>query len=232
VNELGWDNGWYYSDLTGGLGVIPVSMRSGLTCFGWGPTQATRLYYIDQNNHVNEIGWDNGWYNFDITGDLLNKPKPPQPASGLSGLTGFGWGPTQATRLYYIDANYHVNEIGWGSNGWYNSDITGQTKGPPAQSWSGLTCFGWGPTQATRLYYIDAYNRVNEISWGNGWYNFDITNQINGPYANPWTGLTCFGWGPTQATRLYYIDQNNHVNEIGWDNGWYNSDTTTVAKEV
>jgi hypothetical protein len=207
-----------------------IAQAAPLACFSWGATQATRLYCTGESacfkrfNNVNEVRWDNGWYYSDITGGL------GIPAAAGSGLACFGWGPGQATRLYYIDQNSHVNEIGWGDGqlGWYNFDITQQLGGHPlASPGSSLTCFAWGSTQSTRLYYIDQNNHVNEIKWDQGWSNFDITQQLGGhPLANPRSGLTCFAWGPTQSTRLYYIDQKDHVNEIKWDQGWSNYDIT------
>jgi hypothetical protein len=55
--------------------------NSKLTCFGVDGS-ATRLYYLDGNQHVNELAWNNGWSNTDMTAATPATAKAPAAAAG------------------------------------------------------------------------------------------------------------------------------------------------------
>ena len=91
----------------------------------------TRLYYLDGNSHVNELAWNNNaWVNTNITANVTDPPAPKAAAAG-SPLACFGVNGS-TTRLYYLDANNHVNELAWNNNAWVNTNITANATDPPA----------------------------------------------------------------------------------------------------
>ncbi len=166
--------------MTAAAGSPAAASGSALACFGVNGS-ATRLYYLDPNNHVNELAWNNGW----STTDMTAAAGSPIAASG-SALACFGVNGS-ATRLYYLDSNSYVNELAWNSN-WVNTDMTAAAGSPVAASGSPLACFGVNGT-ATRLYYLDGVHHVNEIAWDNksAWQQYVVAlfgNQIVGAVDN------------------------------------------------
>jgi hypothetical protein len=236
INELSWQNGWVNTDITADLpnsepaGSGVPAPGSPLTCFGVGGS-ATRLYYLGAGNVVNEIAWQSGWVNTAINSQAL-------PGSAL---TCFGVGGTDP-RVYYLPQSpYNITGITellhiadpphqWGG------DTTRATAAPGTP----LTCFGAGGT-VTRVYFLYTDNHVWELGWdtspvgdlvGNppiGWYTTDITAASGAGPAAAGSPLTCFGFQGS-ATRVYYFDQNNHVNELAWEGHWVNTDITAAAR--
>jgi hypothetical protein len=87
---------------------------------------------------------------------------------------------------------------------------------------SDLTCFGVGGS-ATRVYYLDTGNNIQELAWEGSW----VVNAT-GAVASSDSPLTCFGVGGT-ATRVYYLDTSGNVKELAWENGWVVNSTGAVA---
>jgi hypothetical protein len=204
---------------------IPVFADAGspLTCFGVAGT-ATRVYFLDARKDVYEVAWENGW----VTSNLTAAAKAP--AAGMfSGLTCFGVGGT-ATRVYYVDANGDVYELAW-ENGWVATNVTAKAGAPPADGGNNLTCFGVGGTDS-RIYYTDlvgAVGSVYELAWVNsGWVATNVTAEARAASVYRGTPLTCFGVGGT-ASRIYYLDNDAHVQELAWENGWMATDVTAQA---
>ena len=93
-----------------------VAGGSHLTCFGVGG--AARVYYLDVNNQVNQLGWDSGsWH---------NEPLPGQAAAG-SALTCF-WVDGKVPHVYYLDVNNYVNELTSEKNSWIHNDVVDAIK--------------------------------------------------------------------------------------------------------
>ena len=118
VYELYWDNGWGYNKLTGTGGQAPgapSALLGGLACFGVNGS-ASRVYYTGPNHDIYELYWDNGWGYNKLTGAGGKAPSAPPAAPG-SALTCFGVNGS-ASRVYYIDADGHVNELAWLNGGW------------------------------------------------------------------------------------------------------------------
>ena len=89
-------------------------------------------------------------------------PVTAEPGSALAcfGVNG------SATRLYYLDTNYNVNELAWVNNQFVNSVLPGS-----AVPRSSIACFGVNGS-ASRVYYLDADYRVDELAWlGNSFVN-------------------------------------------------------------
>ncbi len=201
---------WVGMDMTAAAGSAVAESGSALTCFGVNGS-ATRLYYLDPNNHVNELAWNNGWSNTDTTAAAGS----PVAASG-SALACFGVNGS-ATRLYYLDASNHVNELAW-NNGWSNTDMTAAAGSSVAASGSALACFGVNGS-ATRLYYLDASNHVNELVWNNGWSNTDMTAAAGSPGAASGSALACFGGTAAPRAFITWTQTTTSTNWPGTTDG-------------
>ena len=209
----------YWSNVDGkcisGASTKTAVAGGALTCFGVGGN-ATRVYYLDASNNINELAW---------VDRFVNNVVATSAARGTA-LTCFGVGGTD-TRLYYLDQRNNVTELAWvgGNNPWAINHIPGAVAAPG----TALTCFGVGGTD-TRLYYLDQRNNVTELAWVGGNNPWAI-NHIPGAVAAPGSALTCFGVGGTD-TRLYYLNQQGSVVELAWvggNNPWAINHTGAVA---
>jgi hypothetical protein len=280
VSELAWQDRFVDTspDITTQTQANNAGAGSGLACFGVNGSDA-RVYYLDVNNHLIELAWAGGWQ---VPATDISAQTGAAPVAG-SALACFGVNGS-ASRVYYLDKNYHVNEVAW-HNGWKQppTDITQQFGAPPAIAGSALACLAvngtdarvyyfaggidvyelqwsngqWTPNQLTggglaggpsalpaaknalacfrvdggnsRAYYLvnnlnfmSNENNVYELAWDNGWGNTQLTgtggHAGGGPAASA-TKIACFGVDGS-ASRVYYLDVNNHLIELAWDNGW------------
>lgn len=118
VYELYWDNGWGWNKLTGSDGKAngaPSASAGGLACFGV-KSSDSRVYYLGPNDDVFELYWSNGWAWNKLTGAGGKTPNAPAAAPGTA-LTCFGVNGSDS-RVYYLDAAGHVNELAWLNGGW------------------------------------------------------------------------------------------------------------------
>jgi len=245
VIELAWhsnDNHWYWRIVTNDAKPVDVGTSINQAAPGSSLTSTTlggnpRVYYLDANNHVNELAWhsnDNTWYGRDVTEDAT------QAAHGSSlTSTTLGGDP----RVYYLDANNHVNEMAWHTQGnnWSWRDVTEDAgaslhKNAPGSSLTSTT-LGGDP----RVYQLDVWNNVIELAWhhnDNHWYWRIVTNDAKPVDVGTSINQAAPGSSLTSTTldgnpRVYYLDANNHVNELAWhsnDNTWYGRDVTNDAK--
>jgi hypothetical protein len=177
---------------------------------------------------VAELYWDNGWAFNVLTGSGGKASGAPSAAPG-SPLACFGVNGS-ASRVYYLVSNLafvdpviDVYELSW-NNGWAYNKLTGAggaAGGAPSALLGGLACFGVNGS-ASRVYYNGPNHDVYELYWDNGWAYNKLTGAggkaPSAPPAAPGTALTCFGVNGSDS-RIYYIDANDHVNELAWVNG-------------
>ena len=228
VNQMAYDgSSWYNQDLT----VLAGSSTLAAPATGaarYLASDGARFYYIDTSQHINEMGYhgSNGWVNFDITA-LSETGAVAAPGTGLAVYLA-GDGP----RVYYIDTNEHINELGYhGSDDWVNFDITALSEtGAVAAPGSGLAVYL--ASDGPRVYYADTNQHINEMGYhgANDWVNFDITAlSETGAIAAPGCGLAVYL--ASDGPRVYYADTNRHINEIGYHgaNDWVNFDVTALA---
>jgi hypothetical protein len=246
VWELGWNGAsWFFGNLMLEAAGFPAPANgTALNCVGVNSTNS-RVYYLDNGGNVWELGWNGDdwfpWYASNVTSQAAPSWQGPgslQPAASGSALTCFEVQGTNS-RVYYLDANGNVWELGWNGSSWFAGNITSQAgavwQGPgplqPAASGSALTCFGVGGTNS-RIYYLDGNGNVWELGWsGSNWYAGNVTAQATGgpPPAASGSALTCFAVNG-QNSRIYYLDGNGNVWELGWNgSNWYAGNVTAQA---
>jgi len=198
----------------------------------------SRVYFLDTNKGVIELAWDHGWGFADpLTGSAGAAANAPSAAPG-SALACFGVNGS-ASRVYYLRPTisenlntFDVSELYW-DNGWGYNALTGPggraSGAPSAAPGSALACFGVNGS-ASRVYYfvnnlsfVENRTDVYELYWDNGWGYNQLTGTGgkagNAPSAATGSGLACFGVNGS-ASRIYYFDLSNDINELYWDNGW------------
>ena len=236
------------------IGIIDVPSMTNITTEAWlrQPTTetkhiplagfpdaslASRIYFLDTaslgsgwgTDHAFELAWDNGWAN---TGDLTAKTSASATAPH-SALAGFPVA-NGASRVYFLDANNHVNELAWENNAWVNTgDLTAKTSASAAVPGSALAGCPVA-NGASRVYFLDANNHVNELAWeNNAWVNTgDLTAKTSAAAASPGSPLVGFPVA-NYAMRVYFLDANNHVNELAWENNaWVNTGDLTAKTDA
>jgi hypothetical protein len=215
IHELGWTgSGWEHTSLAATQGVYRAASGSALTSFALN-NGYTRLYYLDVQNWAHELGWTgSGWERTDLQGS-----QGGIPAAAGSPLTSFALN-GDSTRLYYFDKDGWVNEVGWTGHGWEHTNLSGTQGSYRAASGSAMTSFALN-SGYTRIYYLDGQNWVHELGWtGSGWERSDLQANQGGVPATAHSALTSFALNG-DSTRLYYLDNNGWVHELGWTgSGW------------
>lgn len=129
-----------------------------------------------------------------------------------SPLTCFGVSES-ATRLYFLDGNYQVNELALTADGWDGGSLL-VTTAPD----SSLTCFGVGGKEP-RVYYVDPDRRIIELAWSpqNAWVSHVLPGE-----AAPDSPLSCFGQNGLY-TLLYYVGTDRQVHELAWGGAFFDT---------
>jgi hypothetical protein len=184
------------------------------------------VFYIGSNYHVYQfyMPWNGSWVNQDLTAN----------AGGLPDYDGYlaAFADGAGEHVFYMDDNLrHVHQLFWSWSGskWVDQDLTGQSSGASLIS-SGLTAFydAWGehaiyPALVGGVVHIDQLY----VPWGKNWVNQDLTATNNGHVALDATPLTSFA--DVLGESIYYLDTNEHVNQLFAEADWANEDLTVLA---
>ena len=188
-------------------------------------SDGARFYYIDTNQHINEMGYhgSNGWVNFDITA-LSETGAVAAPGTALAVYLA-----SDGPRVYYIDTNQHINELGYHGSDWVNFDITALSETSAlAAPGSGLAVYL--ASDGPRVYYADTNRHIDEIGYhgSNDWVNFNVTALAGtASLATPGTSLTLIPLNDGQ--RVAYADTSQHLNQIAYSGTWYDQDLTAFS---
>jgi hypothetical protein len=210
IFELAWDNNnWIKS---GPLGNPPATANpcSPLTCLYTG--SGSRVYYLDTNNNIRELAWNDGWQ---PPSHQLAVARPLSPLTCL--YTGSG------SRVYYLDPTNNICELAWNNNGWSVTNITNELATHPNSPLtnSPLTCLYTG--SGSRVYYLDINNQIRELAWNDGW---NPPSEALAPPAQGLSQLTCLYTG--SGSRVYYVAPEAGISELAWDGSGWNV-TITLA---
>jgi hypothetical protein len=240
VMELYWDGNWHNTDLTVASGVPPTAPAPGtsLVAYAFENTKTQHRFYFGYSPagplHVMELyGNDNGWGWSDITDRAGN---PTGPAT-VTSLVGFAFEKTNTAHVMYVDEPNHVMELYW-DGGWNQNDLNKDaTHGHPGvvqnpTDDTPLVGYAWEETSTAHVMYLGINNDVIELWWDNGWNIHDLfvadPTAPTAPLRN--TPLTGYAFGYTSTQHVMYLDINNHVAELWWDdNGWHHNDLTAAT---
>lgn len=229
IDEMGYhgSNGWANFDLMTQAGTAS-STAPGTPLTMYLASDGPRVYFIDSNQHIDEIGYHNSseWLNF----DLMNQAGSGTVAEVGTPLTFYV--ASDGPRVYFVDTDQHIDEIGYhGSNGWVNFDLMSQAGiNTTAASGTPLTMYtAWdGP----RVYFVDTNQHIDEIGYhgSNGWANFDLMSQA-GVSTTALAGTPLTSYLASDGPRMYFLDANQHIDEMGYHNSadWLNFDLMSQA---
>jgi lysophospholipase L1-like esterase len=260
LQELAWFEGtWHVRPVRQEAGAPLVNVGTALTGFGVGLDLDPRVYYLDTDNKVQELGWQHEtdtWF-FRSVWQEAGAPR----ALKNSHLTGFGVGDSLDPRVYYQDEQNQIQELGWLPNPapagtwyvrpvWQDAKDANKNPAPAVTRGSALASFAAGLDVEPRVYYLDTNNHIQELGWlpnpapSGTWYVRDLWRDVTEasgnapPNAAPGTLLAGFGTGATRDPRIYYLDTSNHVQELGWlpnpapSGTWYVRHVSQEAKDA
>lgn len=157
-------------------------------------------------------------------------------STAAASTTGFAIPTTTAAGVGYLGTDNHLHLVTTGAGGVnpVDTDLTAistggtPSTGIPASPGSALT--GVAAFASSSAFYYIANNHVVQVSNYNGiWPTADLTAFTGAPLAaanSSLTSLTLDGTNPA----VYYIDVNNHVDELAVSGGlWHWRDLTQVS---
>ncbi|BFU43356.1 hypothetical protein KRMM14A1004_15930 [Krasilnikovia sp. MM14-A1004] len=199
-----------------------ASLSVGVPAFGGGLTSllnptggAPQTYYEDGYGAIHQLNQNYGRWS-DINVSTPSAAIQARPGSALASL------PLSSDRVYYFSGDGHLQELAQAWNWQTSTDVTVASRGLPAVAGSGLAAIavsGGNP----RVYYINAAGHIEEMAWGGGWHQTDVT--AGGAVAGAGSKLTAVALGGS-SPRVYYTSAAGHIIELSWGGGWHSNDLT------
>jgi hypothetical protein len=122
----------------------------------------------------------------------------------------------RAVVIYYFDKSNHVYML----NRWIAKDLTTEASGPLAGPNGSLTILPIGSYPV--VYYTDTNGHIWELQYYNGRLNAgDLTLAAGGQHPVK-SGSTLLSMSNANFTAVYYLDSNNHVCELRYENKKWN----------
>nr|WP_238361892.1 C1 family peptidase [Actinopolymorpha pittospori] len=189
---------------------------------------SSRLYYMGGEQHVHELGWNDRWYQSDLTTRAVGAPRPAAHTS----MTGFAVS-GRDSRVYHLTTDGSVNELWWSGGsfwdtGWHDSNLTVVTGAPRARPGSAIGSLAIAGTDS-RVYYVSDDGHIHELWWSDRWGHGDLSALTAAPGAVTGSPLACFASGGTQP-HVYYIGADGHVHELFYNSdGWSHLDLSQAT---
>ncbi|GCE06815.1 hypothetical protein KDAU_41440 [Dictyobacter aurantiacus] len=150
---------WRDSDLTQSAGA-PLANGNVIVAYEWRIAGSIHIDYIDVRNNIQELSRTalNAWFVSDLT-TVTNRPL----AAGKS-LAAYDWVQGNMRVVVYVDESKHVQELALPPfDRWQGNDLTQQAVIPLASD-SGLAGMDWSVTGTKQVVFVDATNRVHELT--------------------------------------------------------------------
>ncbi len=188
----------------------PLSNGTAITGYEWTQNGSKQVDYIDQRGHVQELASGDG-INWTVS-DLTRLTKAHQANGNV--LTSYQSDKLGSKQVDYIDVNQHVQELSFMGGSWRSTDLNTLVGAPPASGRT-LTSYQWRQIGSRQIAYLDISNHVQLLSSMNAsnWSLVDLTHLISAPTASGNT-LTGYEWQQGSHIVLYFIDDNDHLQEM------------------
>ncbi len=200
---------WDVLDLTR-KAQAPLASGTAVAGYDWTQNGSKQVVYIDQRGHIQELASSDNvnWH----ASDLTALTKAPQANGNV--LTAYQWDRQGSKQVDYIDINQHVQELSFTEGSWHVSDLNSLV-GAPLASGKTLVSYEWRQTGTSQIGYLDTNNHVQLLSSMNAgnWSLVDLTLLVKAPVANGNT-LVGYAWQQGGSNVLYFIDTNNHIQEL------------------
>ena len=211
VYELAWYRGaWHHRDLTADTGAERARYGSKLVSVGVGGSGDPRVFFLDWRDHVRELAWYGGaWHDRDLTAHT-----GASSADSRSSIAAVAVGENHDPRVYHLDGQGHIIELGWTGTDWTSADMTAELGGDVARTGSALVATGAGPSADPRVFYLDNRSHLRALIWHPGvWYQRDLTADLNITAPAPTTMLTASSTGPAASAQVFYTDESDRVRQ-------------------
>jgi len=181
------------------------------------------VYHLRTDQHVQELCGDGStWQTQDLT--TLTGALVAAAGSALStfvdGAGGF--------HVYYLGTDLHVHELFVVNGAWNTTDDTAAAGAPNAAAGSALSSFV-DRVGGFHVYYLGTDQHVHELFFVNGaWNTSDDTAAAGAPNAAAGSALSSFVDG-AGGFHVYYLGTDQHVRELFFFNGAWNTTDNTVA---
>jgi len=209
IRETRWDGSWAGGTSRDSIGT--AKLTSPLASIQWNNGSQIRVYYLDNNNIIQERCWQGSgsW----TTGALGQSRIQADPDSKIAATV---WnGPN--IRIYYQKPNDPaIHEHCWGSSGW----TAGSTL-PAACTGSSLAAINWDGH--IRVYYQATDLQLREHCWDSGSWTVGAF-KYSAPFGTPLAAVT---WTSQPQIRVYWANNSNQLVEGAWSGGWNNSTVLT-----
>jgi RHS repeat-associated protein len=234
-NSATWS--WSNSDLTAATGNVLAASGSPLS--GFSDSIGEHVYYLDTNQHVNQL-FTNGspWSNSD-----LNAATGTPAAGSLGGLISLddtlpAMGNTN--HVFYLRSNQHVGQLwfdmrSWSWGGQDNSAVANYyALGASGTAMTAIADTLPGMGSAEHLFYIGSDQHLYQMSFGSNswsWSGTDMSGSTGGTLVSSGSGLASLGDGGSQE-HVYYVASDQHVHHLWFKTSswtWVDQDLTGVT---
>jgi hypothetical protein len=189
-----------------------------------------QVAYLDSSGHINEVYSLNrsSWFTADLTASS------GAPAAATNSSLAMELDPlAKGVEIYFLGIGRHVCELSWAASttGWHSSDPTAVAGAPKAATGSALASLYDPNSNTVRVDYVGTDQHIHQLSWnGIGWSSNDLTAAATGaPIAATGSSLATDVNFYNNTVELYYIANNQTVQELSWNGVWNSENPSGVA---
>lgn len=219
-------SGTLNSVLTSSGSAAPAITSSALTSFV-ASDGSSHTFYEGSNQHIYHLFWNSsgGWQDQDVSA-VANSAA----AASASPLTSFQSSDGNY-RVYYLDANNHVNQLASNGGNWSNQDATTAAGAAAAASNSKLA--GFTNSAGNHVYYLGTNQHENQLYWnGSQWVNQDLTSAAGSSHV-PASSSSLTGFSLSDGTEhTFYIGTDQHVYQMLWTGSAYQNQDLTIINAL
>ncbi len=171
------------------------------------PASTQHVDYIDANNDVHELWWqNNGWFDNNLS-ESTNMSLP-----GAAIASGYVFYSQGTQHVICNGADCHVHELWWDSNGWHPNDLTVQAAALLSPPPTGTVACAWDSQGSQHVFYTGVgEGDVHELRYapnGTGWHHNDL-DWTEGSSLGP---IAAYVTNAQDILQVIYIDNKlSHV---------------------
>ena len=186
--------------------------------------------YLDSSGHIDEVYSFNrsSWFASDLTAFSI------APVAATNSSLAMEVDPlTKNVEIYFLGTDRHVRQLWWSASaaGWHTSDPTAAAGAPNAATGSALASLYDPNSNTVQVDYVGTDQHIHQLSWnGIGWSANDLTAAATGaPIAATGSSLATNTNFYNSTVELYYIANDQTVQELSWNGVWNSENPSGVA---
>ncbi len=223
-------NTWQQADVTALSGAPLAAPGTPLVSVVNPYSKSTQAAYLDSSGHINTLYSLNGssWFTADLTASS------GAPAAAANSSLAMEVDPlTKGVEIYFLGIDRHVRALSWAASatGWHSSDPTAVAGAPNAATGSALASLYDPNSNTVQVDYLSTDQHIHQLSWnGAGWSANDLTvAAIGAPIAATGSSLASEVNIYNNTVELYYIANDQTVQELSWNGVWNSEDPSGSA---